>query len=77
MALHMNMLKYSDMGDMTYMNPGDAYNGMTVQQIYDEAITLLTDGNRHNFVSFQNTLDAINNNGHSSTGSHVLVDPTP
>jgi len=77
MALHMNMLKYSDMGDMTYMNPGDAYNGMTVQQIYDEAISWLTDGNRHNFTSFQNTLDAINNNGHSSTGSHVLVDPTP
>jgi len=74
LALHMNLLKFgSDMTDSVYVYPGDSHSGDTVQEIYDDAIALLTDGNNHDFGSFKDTLDRINNNGHLDTGSHVLV----
>ncbi len=77
LALHMNLLKFTDMGGATYANEGDPYSGMTVQQIYDAAIDMLTDGLQHDFTDFQQTLDAINNNGHYAPGGHVLVMATP
>jgi len=77
LALHMNLLKFDGMGDTTFVYPGDDYNGQTVQDIYDAAIDLLTDGGIHDFTDFQNTLDRINNNEHYSLGSHVLIITTP
>lgn len=75
LALHMNLLKFGDMGDQIYVFESDPYSGMTVQAIYDAAIALLTDGEDHDFTSFQETLNRINNNGNYDTGSHVLVMP--
>jgi hypothetical protein len=72
-ALYMNTLKFGDMGNMTYVWAGDAYDGMTVNEIFDAAHTLLLDGTYHDFTLFQVTLDRINNNSHYSLGEHVLV----
>ncbi len=77
LALHLNLLKFTDMGDQVYQYAGDSHSGQTVQQIYDDAVALLNDGLYHDFTSFQDTLDRINNNHNESTGSHVLVCPTP
>lgn len=77
LALHMNLLKFDGMGDMIYQYPGDSHSGDSVQEIYDDAIALLTDGMDHDFTSFQETLDRINNNGHAGPGGHVLVLETP
>ncbi|MCK4443788.1 MAG: hypothetical protein KAW09_04545, partial [Thermoplasmata archaeon] len=44
LALHMNLLKFTDIGGVIYVNEGDSYSGMTVQQIYEAAIDLLNDG---------------------------------
>ena len=52
---------------------GYPYSGKTVDQIYDIAIDMLTDGDKHKFQDLMNTIDRINNNGHYSPGSHVLV----
>ncbi|HEV8594341.1 MAG TPA: SdrD B-like domain-containing protein [Thermoplasmata archaeon] len=73
LALHMSLLKFGDMGEQVYMNAGDAYSGMTVQEIYDAAIAALLDPNYGDYTAFQQTLDAINNNHNQPTGSHVLV----
>lgn len=75
LALHMSLLKFSDMGSQIYVNDGDPYSGMTVQAIYDAAIAALLDPDYGDYGSFQETLDAINNNHNQSTGSHVLVCP--
>jgi protocatechuate 3,4-dioxygenase beta subunit len=72
MALHMNLLKFSNMGDMYYFYTGDTYSGNTVQEIYDIAIGLLTDGQPHDFHGILETIDRINNNGNYAPGSHVL-----
>jgi hypothetical protein len=77
MALHMNLLKFSDMGTMYYIYAGDSYSGMTVQQIHDTAVTMLTDGQPHDFHALLNTIDRINNNGHYSPGNHVLFPSMP
>ncbi len=80
LALHLSLLKFGDMGAQVYVNPGDAFDGQTVQAIHDAAVALLNDGQDHDFTSFQETLDAINNNHNQPTGSHVLVcadAPTP
>lgn len=77
LGLHMNLLKFTDMGDAVYEYEGDPYSGMTVQEIYEAAIDLLTDGMYHDFESFQQTLDRINNNGHADPGEHVLIMVTP
>jgi hypothetical protein len=77
LALHMNLLKFADMGSAIYVFDGDAYSGQTVQEIYDAAIALLNDGLQHDFTSFQETLDKINNNGHADPGGHVLVMKDP
>ncbi len=74
MALHMNLLKFADMGSQTYQYEGDPYSGMTVDDIYTEAIDMLTDGEYHDFTSFQQTLDRINNNGE---GMCVLILTSP
>ena len=76
LALHMNLLKFSDMGNQIYMFESDPYSGMTIQYIYEAAIDKLNDGEEHNFVPFQETLDRINNNGHYAIGEHTLVKPT-
>jgi hypothetical protein len=76
LALHMNLLKFSEIGDQVYVFAGDPYSGMTVQAIRDAAVALLTDGQSHDFTSFQETIDRINNNENDATGSHVLVCPT-
>jgi hypothetical protein len=75
LALHMNLLKFADMGDAIYVNPGDPHSGDTVQEIYDDAVALLTDGGVHDFTDFQGTLDSINNNGEG--GDNVLVCANP
>jgi len=75
LALHMNLLKFGDMGSAVYQYAGDAYSGQTVQQIHDAAIAMLTDGQQHDFTAFQETLDRINNNHNQPVGSHVLVCP--
>ena len=72
-ALYMNVLKFSGMGDSIFAYAGNAYDGQTVSQILAAGISLLTDGSNHDFTSFQTTLDLINNNGHDADGSHVLV----
>jgi hypothetical protein len=77
LALHMNLLKFADMGDAVYVYEGDPYDGMTVQAIYVAAIALLTDGADHDFTSFQETIDRINNNGHADPGGHVLIMKDP
>jgi hypothetical protein len=77
LALHMNLLKFTDMGGAIYIYEGDPFSGQTVQQIYDAAIDLLNDGLDHDFQPFQQTLDRINNNGHADPGGHVLVMETP
>jgi hypothetical protein len=71
LALHMNLLKFPGMGDALYFY--DDGTSDTVQDIYDEALALLNDGNKHDFTDFQEILDRINNNGHT----HILVIPTP
>jgi hypothetical protein len=75
LALHMNLLKYSDMGAMYYFFNGDSNSGMTVDQIYAQAIGWLNDGNYHDFHPLLETLDRINNNGNYGTGDNVLVYP--
>jgi hypothetical protein len=77
LALHMNLLKFPGMDDAVFVYGSDSHSGDTVQEIYDEAIDLLNDGGDHDFTSFMNTLDLINNNGHYGPGDHVLVIPTP
>jgi hypothetical protein len=77
LALHMNLLKFTDMGGAIYVYDGDPFNGQTVQDIYDAAIALLNDGLAHDFQPFQVTLDHINNNGHEDPGGHVLVMKDP
>ncbi|MEE9224195.1 MAG: SdrD B-like domain-containing protein [Thermoplasmata archaeon] len=77
LALHMNLLKFVDMGGAIYIYDGDPFSGQTVQQIYDAAIALLNDGLEHDFQPFQETLDHINNNGHADPGGHVLVMKDP
>ena len=74
LALHMNLLKFSDMGSQIYLNPGGSYDGWTVQGIYNEALDkLLNGGSGYDFTSFQEILDDITNNHNYGTGSHVLV----
>jgi hypothetical protein len=77
LALHMNLLKFADMGGAIYIYDGDPYSGQSVQDIYDAAIALLNDGLEHDFQPFQVTLDHINNNGHADPGGHVLVMKDP
>lgn len=77
LALHMNMLKYPDIVDQVYIYPGDSYSGWTVQEIYDEALSLLNDGKYHDFHDLKDTLDRINNNEHYHSGMHVLIWPEP
>lgn len=80
LALHMNMLKYPDMASAVYLFSGDPYSGMTVQQIYNAAIDMLTDGEVHDFSDFRVTLSTMNYNGGMDPGKHVLVmkdPPTP
>ena len=69
----MNTLKYSDIGGQTFAYAGDDYDGWTVDEILAEGIDLLTDGASHDFGAIMSTVDLINNNGHYSTGEHVLV----
>ena len=73
LALHLSLLKFTDMGSAVYQYAGDSYSGQTVQTIYDAAVALLNDGEYHDFTTFQQTLDRINNNHNEPTGSHVLV----
>jgi hypothetical protein len=77
LALHMNLIKFEDMGGMLYFYPSDDHDGDTVDDIYNAALTLLNDGSDHDFTDFQETLDRINNNGHYDPGDHVLVMPVP
>jgi hypothetical protein len=77
LALHMSVLKFDGMGDAVFVSAGDAYDGMTVQEIYDAAVAALNDPDYGDFTSFQETLDAINNNHNLPDGSHVLVCGTP
>jgi hypothetical protein len=76
LALHMNLIKFSDIGDMYYMNSGNDYDGWTVQEVYDEAIKLLNDGNDHDFHDLLEVIDDINNNHNYDAGCHVLT-PDP
>jgi hypothetical protein len=66
LALHMNLLKYPDMADALYFYPGDSYDGWTVQEVYDEALSLLNDGNPHDFHDLLDVLDRMNNNSHDN-----------
>jgi len=75
LALHMSLLKFGDMGDQIYVNPGDAYDAWTVQAIHDAAVADCLHSNYGEYTSFQQTLDAINNNHNQPTGSRVLVCP--
>jgi len=80
LALHMNLLKFTDMGDAVYINQGKPFSGTTVQDIYDMLIDLLTDGLEHDFKMYKDMLVKINNNGNASPGEYVLVmkdPPTP
>ena len=80
LALHMNLLKFSDMGDAVYINPTRPFHGWTVQDIYDALIDLLNDGLSHDFEVYKDTLRWINNNGEYEPGGYYLVlkdPPTP
>jgi hypothetical protein len=77
MALHMTRLKWPSIDNMIYAYSGDPNSGLTVKEIYDKAITMLNDGQYHDFHPMLETLDKINNNGNYGTGSHVLVWPIP
>jgi hypothetical protein len=77
LALHMNLLKYDDMGEQTYHYPGDEYDGMTVQAIYDDLAFKLVDDPTQDFHDELATADRINNNGNYGPGDHVLYDPNP
>jgi hypothetical protein len=72
LALHMNLIKFSTIGDMYYHYTGDDYDGWTVSDIYDLSISLLTDGYQHDFHDLLSTIDRINNNGNYGPGDHVL-----
>jgi hypothetical protein len=76
LALHMTMLLYPGMGDAVYYYSGDSNSGMTVQEIYDDAIDLLVYG-ASDYHDMLNTLDKINNNGNYGPGDHVLYWPEP
>ena len=77
LALHMSMLKFDGMAGAVYIYAGDPYSGMTVQQIHDAAVAMLTDGNPHSFTAFQTTIDRMNNNHNRGPGDHVLVIAAP
>ncbi len=78
LALHMNVLKFGDMGTSIYLRHGSKYDGWTVQEILNEAVDkLLNGGQGFNFTEFQMTLDDINNNHNYNIGEHVLVLPEP
>jgi hypothetical protein len=74
LALHMNLIKFTNMASMTYVYSGDSYSGWTVAEIYEKAIDVLTNTpTNYDFHELLNTLDRINNNGHYGPGNHVLV----
>ena len=77
MALHMSMLKFDGMASAVYIYTGDPYSGMTVQEIHDAAVAMLTDGSPNSFTLFQMTIDRINNNHNRGPGHHVLVVAIP
>jgi hypothetical protein len=75
LALHMNLLKETDIGGMYYVYDGDIHREMTVNQISSKAISWLTDGQSHYFHPLLETIDRINNNGNYDPGDNVLVYP--
>ncbi len=78
LALHMNLLKYDGMGEMTYIYNGDPYSGWTVQEIYDFALDkLVNPPNGYDYHELLDAIDKINNNGNYGPGQHVLIDPNP
>ncbi len=77
LTLHMNLLKFSEMGDTVYIYSGDPYSGKTVQEIYDAAVEMLADGEDHDFSEFQETITRINKNVYLDPGEHVLLMKDP
>ncbi len=72
LALHMNILKFTDFADLVFIKSGDAYSGKTVGDIYDAAIYMLTKAVNPDFHELLTTIDTINNNHNYSPGNHVL-----